>query len=78
MPSADTTRPTSATVSCMADSIRTAPARPPVGPSAERAILAADAGNSAEHQPPLRPEAPKPATSRSSTIVRRLGSARAR
>jgi hypothetical protein len=32
------------------------------------------AGNSAEHQPPLRPDAPKPQNSFSSTAIRRLGS----
>jgi hypothetical protein len=35
----------------------------------------ADRGNSAEHQPPLRPDAPNPAISRSSTAMRRPGSA---
>ena len=35
-------------------------------------------GNSAEHQPPLRPDAPYPAISASSTAIRRLGSAVAR
>ena len=34
-----------------------------------------DVGNSAEHQPPLRPEAPKPATSASTTTIRSVGSA---
>ena len=34
-----------------------------------------DVGNSAEHQPPLRPEAPNPATSASSTTIRSAGSA---
>ncbi len=37
-----------------------------------------DAGKSAEHHPPLRPEAPNPATSASHTAIRRPGSARAR
>ena len=37
-----------------------------------------EVGNSAEHQPPLRPDAPKPATSASSTTIRSDGSARAR
>ena len=33
---------------------------------------------SAEHQPPLRPEAPKPAVSRSTMTMRSVGSALAR
>ena len=40
--------------------------------------LGEQAGNSAEHQPPLRPEAPYPATSASSTAIRSDGSASAR
>jgi hypothetical protein len=36
------------------------------------------AGNSAEHQPPFRPDAPTPAVSASSTTTRRLGSSRRR
>ena len=50
------------------------PASPGAGASASLAVDAgqrgqpsADAGNSAEHQPPLRPEAPNPAVSASST-----------
>ena len=39
-----------------------------------RRSCAHDAGNSAEHQPPLRPDAPKPATSRSTTTTRSVGS----
>ena len=35
-------------------------------------------GNSAEHQPPLRPDAPQPAISRSSTTTRSVGSCRSR
>ncbi len=35
-------------------------------------------GNSAEHQPPLRPDAPNPAVSRSTTATRRVGSSRRR
>ena len=42
-----------------------------------RASAASDVANSAEHQPPLRPDAPKPATSRSTTAMRRDGSASA-
>ena len=34
-----------------------------------------EVGNSAEHQPPLRPEAPNPATSASTTTIRSVGSA---
>ena len=37
-----------------------------------------EAGNSAEHQPPLRPDAPNPAISASSTAIRSAGSASAR
>jgi hypothetical protein len=43
-----------------------------------RSSLVSDAGNRAEHQPPLRPEAPNPAISASQTTTRRLGSARDR
>ena len=43
-----------------------------------RATAGSDAENSAEHQPPLRPDAPNPATACSSTTMRRLGSAAAR
>ena len=43
-----------------------------------RSSLPSDAGNSAEHQPPFRPEAPKPAISRSQTAIFRAGSARDR
>ena len=42
------------------------------------ASLSSEAGNSAEHQPPLRPDAPKPAISASSTTIRSVGSASAR
>ena len=63
MPSAATTRPTSPTVSRIAaqhpDGGVAAGAAADAGPR-RRAIRAAEAGNSAEHQPPLRPEAPKP------------------
>ena len=37
-----------------------------------------EAGNRAEHQPPLRPLAPNPAVSAPSTVIRSDGSARAR
>ena len=43
-----------------------------------RSSLARDAGKYAEHQPPLRPEAPKPAISRSQTAMRSPGLALAR
>ena len=39
-----------------------------------RAIPLDAGGKSAEHQPPFRPEAPKPAISRSTTAIRRPGS----
>ena len=52
-------------------------ARRPARSPYRAASQATDAGNSAEHQPPLRPLAPKPATSRSSTTMRSDGSARA-
>jgi hypothetical protein len=55
MPSASATRPTSMTDSCIA--LRTATAAS--GPCL-RAIPFEAGGNSAEHQPPLRPEAPNP------------------
>ena len=51
--------------------------RPGLEPG-RRASLSCEAGNSAEHQPPLRPDAPNPATSASSTTMRRVGSASAR
>ena len=73
MPSAATTRPTSRTVSSMARRW----AVPDPGP-ATLSRVASDTLNSAEHQPPLRPDAPKPATSRSSTAMRSPGSARLR
>ena len=43
-----------------------------------RASTSHEVGKSALHQPPLRPEAPNPATSCSSTATRRVGSARRR
>ena len=43
-----------------------------------RSSLDSEAGNRAEHQPPLRPEAPNPAISRSHITMRSPGSARAR
>ena len=56
-------------------------ARPVSSGTEERArdsSVERDAGNSAEHQPPLRPEAPNPTDSASHTAIRRPGSARAR
>ena len=73
MPSAATALPTSSTVSRMAAPIASAAARP-----CRRVSAASLAGNSAEHQPPLRPLAPKPATCRSTTSTRRPGSPRSR
>ena len=73
MPSASAARPTSRTVSCIARIIRLAPSSDESATS-----VCHEVGNSALHQPPLRPEAPKPATSASSTTIRRCGSARRR
>ncbi len=73
MPSAAATRPTSSTVSCMARCMAMAAGRPAI-----RSSFDSDDGNSAEHQPPLRPEAPNPAISRSHTTTRQPGLARAR
>ena len=42
-----------------------------------RASAASEVANKAEHQPPLRPDAPNPATSRSTTTTRKVGSASA-
>ena len=73
-PPPSATRPTSSTVSyiarCMAIAAGLARAR---RHGRRRRI-----GSSAEHQPPLRPLAPKPATSASSTTTRRLGSSPSR
>ena len=71
--SAAATRPTSSTVACMARYIATAASRPAI-----RVSLPSEAGNSAEHQPPLRPDAPKPAISASHTATRSPGCAVAR
>ena len=73
MRSASTTRATSATVAFIACCIRTAASR-----LDDAATLRREAGKIAEHHPPLRPEAPNPATSRSSTATRNDGSATAR
>jgi hypothetical protein len=73
MPSAAATRPTSSTVSRIACCWASAPSR-----SASAARPAALLGNSAEHQPPLRPDAPNPVVSASSTTTRSEGSAASR
>ena len=73
IPSAAATRPTSRTVSCIARCWRSAASGPP-----RPARVDHEVGNRALHQPPLRPEAPKPATSCSSTAIRSPGSARLR
>jgi hypothetical protein len=62
IPSTSATRPTSSTDARIAASC--------ASPS--------DVGNRAEHHPPLRPDAPKPATSASTTTIRSDGSASAR
>jgi hypothetical protein len=78
IPSAAATRPTSSTVATIAACRSTAAARPAAPPPAAAATAERDAANSAEHQPPLRPDAPKPAISRSTTTTRSPGSATAR
>ena len=70
IPSSAATLPTSSTVCCIARYMAIADSRPAI-----RSSLASDAGNRAEHQPPLRPDAPKPAISRSQSTIRRPGSA---
>jgi hypothetical protein len=65
-----TTRPTSSIVSNIARCIEIAASRP-----ARLATFFFVAANRAEHQPPLRPEAPKPAVSFSTIATRRDGSA---
>ena len=69
MPSAAATRPTSATESRIAAYCAIAASRP--ASAASRSI---GTGNSAEHQPPLRPDAPKPAISASTSTIRSSGS----
>ena len=69
MPSVRATRRTSSTDSRIARYCATAASRP-ASAASRRALT----GNSAEHQPPLRPDAPKPATSASSTTIRSPGS----
>ena len=75
MPSAAATRATSSTVSRIAACWASAPAREP---PASAARCSREAGKRAEHQPPLRPDAPNPTCSASSTTTRRPGSAAAR
>ena len=72
MPSLAAVAPTTSTVSCMARRMACMASRP-----CWRASAASEVAKSAEHQPPLRPDAPKPATSRSTTATRSEGSARA-
>ena len=73
MPSPATTLSISATVSFIAVCMRRAASR-----LVPAATLRRVAGKIAEHQPPLRPDAPKPTTSRSRTAIRSEGSALAR
>ena len=75
MPSASATASTSSTVARMAWCSAIASARVEPGSAA---VFASDAGNRAEHQPPLRPDAPNPAVSASSTTTRIVGSASSR
>ena len=77
MPSASITRPTSSTVARIAACWASAPSLSGGSPFS-CATLSSDAGNSAEHQPPLRPDAPNPATSASTTATFSEGSASAR
>ena len=69
MPSLAALAPTTSTVSSSALRIARMASSP-----CRRANVASDVANSAEHQPPLRPDAPKPATSRSTTAMRNAGS----
>ena len=62
------TRSTSSTVATMARRM----AAPAPGPHC-RSMRATEAAKRAEHQPPLRPEAPKPTISRSRTTMRSSG-----
>jgi hypothetical protein len=73
MPSASAMRPTSSTVSNMARCRAIAASR-----EDDAATVDSEVGNSADAQPPLRPLAPKPAVSASSTTIRSDGSATAR
>ena len=73
MPSSALTLPTSSTVSNIACCIAIAAGRP-----CSLAILADSTAKRAEHQPPLRPDAPNPAISASRIVIRSDGSARRR
>ena len=70
MPSSATTRPTSSTVANMARCMAIAASRPN-----SSAIVPGEAAKKLEHQPPFRPEAPKPAISFSTMATRSDGSA---
>ena len=63
------TLPTSLTVCCIARYMAMACSRPAI-----RSSLPSDAGNSAEHHPPLRPDAPNPAISCSQSTTDSRGS----
>ncbi len=71
--SASATRTTSVTASRIAPYCATAASRP-----SSAARVDGVTGNSAEHQPPLRPEAPNPAISASITATRSMGWAASR
>ena len=71
--SRSTTVPTSSTVACIARAIASADPGPLARSTADGGPL-----GSPTHHPPLRPDAPKPAVSRSSTTTRSDGSARRR
>ncbi len=75
MPSSAATASTSSTVARIASCWASACTREEPGSAAR---VASEAGKSAEHQPPLRPDAPKPAVSASSTTTRIDGSSRSR
>ena len=72
-PRSSSTRPTSSTVSRRAASWARAAVRP-----WRRAVASGETGHSAETQPPLRPLAPKPTCSASSTSTSSPGRARSR
>ena len=71
MPSSSTTRAISYTVWCRARCWSITACRPCV----LGGVSSREPGKVVWHQPPLRPEAPNPAISRSSTAMRRCGSA---
>ena len=72
IPSAAATAPTSSTVANSARWSATAASRP-----CAFAVVSRLPANNAEHQPPLRPDAPNPAISASRTAIRSVGSRRA-